>query len=143
MKRFSQRLRGSGVLAEINITSLLDLCFVLLIIFMITTPLMEQTLDVNLPRARASRDTPPDARNILSVNVSATGAVSVGQDTLRSAGELEILLARELQKNPQTVVALRADKNLRYQELLDVLDAVRRSGAPLGLANLPESKPAP
>ncbi|MDR1146012.1 MAG: biopolymer transporter ExbD [Verrucomicrobiales bacterium] len=142
MKRFSQRTRGGAVLAELNITPLLDLCFVLLIIFMITTPLMEQSLDVKLPEAKANPAYQQDAKNILSVTVSARGTISVGRDTLRSPGELAILLARELQKNPQTVVALRADRDLRYQELVDVLDVVRRSGAPLGLTNLPEATTA-
>ncbi|MDR1304850.1 MAG: biopolymer transporter ExbD [Verrucomicrobiales bacterium] len=142
MKRFSQRTRGGAVLAELNITPLLDLCFVLLIIFMITTPLMEQSLDVKLPRAKADPAYQLDAKNILSVTVSARGIISVGRNTLRSPGELATLLAEELQKNPRTVVALRADRDLRYQELVDVLDVVRRSGAPLGLTNLPEAKTA-
>jgi biopolymer transport protein ExbD len=142
MKRFSQRNRGGAVLAELNITPLLDLCFVLLIIFMITTPLMEQSLDVKLPQAKADPSYQMDVKNILSVTVNAKGVISVGKDTLRSPGELETLLARELKKNPKTVVALRADKDLRYQELVDVLDVVRRSGAPLGLTNLHEAKTA-
>jgi biopolymer transport protein ExbD len=140
MKRFSQRSRGGAVLAELNITPLLDLCFVLLIIFMITTPLMEQSLDVKLPHAKADPSYQLDAKNILNVTVNAKGVISVGRETLRSVGELEILLNKELQKNPKTVVALRADKDLRYQELVDVLDVVRRSGAPLGLTNLPDAK---
>ena len=140
MKRYSQRARSGGVLSELNITPLLDLCFVLLIIFMITTPLMEQSLDVKLPHAPADPSYQMDVKNILSVTVNAQGAISVGKDKLRNAGELEILLTRELQKNPKTVVALRADKDLRYQELVTVLDIVRRSGAPLGLTNLPDPK---
>ncbi|MDR2462658.1 MAG: biopolymer transporter ExbD [Verrucomicrobiales bacterium] len=143
MKRYSQRARGGAVLAELNITPLLDLCFVLLIIFMITTPLMEQSLDVNLPRAKADPAYRLDIGNILSVTVSNKGVIGVGKETLRTAGELEILLRHELQKNPKTVVALRADRDLRYQELMEVLDVVRRSGAPLGLTNLPDAKTTP
>ena len=143
MKRFSQRWRSNSVLAELNITPLLDLCFVLLIIFMITAPLMEQSLDVNLPRAQPDPAYQIDAANILNVTISAKGVISVGRSTLASPRELENLLQNELQKNPRTVVALRADKDLRYQELVTVLDIVRRSGAPLGLTNLPTAPTTP
>ena len=141
MKRFSQRARGGMVLAELNITPLLDLCFVLLIIFMITTPLMEQSLDINLPSLRPAPDyRPPDTNAVMNVNIDAAGIISVGRERLNSLGELETRLAGEMQRNPKTVVALRADKELRYRQLMDVLDVVRRSGAQLGLANLPEER---
>ena len=141
MKRFSQRSRGGMVLAELNITPLLDLCFVLLIIFMITTPLMEQSLDINLPSAQPSLDyRPPPADRVMNVNIDGAGVISVGREQLNSLGELETRLASEMQRNPKTVVALRADKELRYRQLMDVLDIVRRSGAQLGLANIPEER---
>jgi biopolymer transport protein ExbD len=55
MKRFSQR-HGYSTMAELNITPLLDLAFVLLIIFVITTPLIEQGIELALPTATASRE---------------------------------------------------------------------------------------
>ena len=74
MRRFSQR--GHLVtLSEINITPLLDLAFVLLIIFVITTPLLEQGLNLNLPRG-GSNDLPLDRGDIRTVSVDADGAYS-------------------------------------------------------------------
>ena len=137
MKRFSQRWHGGGVLAELNVTPLLDLCFVLLIIFMITTPLMEQQMDVKLPKAHSNPTYKIDPKSIIQVNVDAKGFITVNKQRL-SPRELESYLGSAVQKNPEAVVALRADANLRYQELMDVLDVVKRSGAKLGLSNTPD-----
>jgi len=72
MKRFSQRSH-LVTLNEINITPLLDLAFVLLIIFVITTPLLEKGLDLKLPVDRNASDHPPDPRNVRTVEISAQG----------------------------------------------------------------------
>ena len=137
MKRYSQRWHSGGVLAELNITPLLDLCFVLLIIFMITTPLMEQQMEIKLPKARPNAAYKIDPKSIIQVMVDSKGAITANKRVLTSA-ELEVYLADALRKDPDAVVALRADASLRYQELMDVLDVVKRSGVRLGLANTPD-----
>jgi len=140
MKRYSERFHGRGVLSELNITPLLDLCFVLLIIFMISTPLMEQQMAVNLPKSRPKASNKIDPQSIVQVTVDGHGGIvcSKRQVTLK---ELELLLKQHMTDDPDTVVALRADAGLRYQELIDVLDVVKDSGAKLGLATVPEKRP--
>ena len=72
MKRFSQRSH-LVTLSEINITPLLDLAFVLLIIFVITTPFLDQGLDLKLPTGRNDSDHTPDQKNIRTVEITARG----------------------------------------------------------------------
>ncbi|NJK90870.1 MAG: biopolymer transporter ExbD [Blastochloris sp.] len=74
MKRHSSRYQGH-VMTELNITPLLDLVFVLLIIFMITTPLIEQQISLSLP---TSKPTPPaqvDPKSVLQVSLDAQGSI--------------------------------------------------------------------
>ena len=71
MRRFSQR-SSLVTLSEINITPLLDLAFVLLIIFVITTPLLEQSINLKLPRG-GQPDQRIEKRNVRTVEVSVTG----------------------------------------------------------------------
>lgn len=137
MKRISDRFRTS-TLAELNITPLLDLVFVLLIIFMISTPVLEQQMTLNLPSA--SPDTQPeiDPRSVKSVTVDSSGKIFLEKAPV-TVQQLETELIRLRTANPDTVVSLRADADLKYQELVRVLDAVKNAGVKLGLANLPEA----
>jgi biopolymer transport protein ExbD len=125
-------------LAELNITPLLDLVFVLLIIFMISTPVLEQQMTLNLPSA--SPDTQPeiDPRSVKSVTVDSSGKIFLEKAPV-TIQQLETELIRLRTANPDTVVSLRADADLKYQELVRVLDAVKKAGVKLGLANLPEA----
>src|SRR6516164_9714974 len=72
MRRFSQR-SALVTLSEINITPLLDLAFVLLIIFIITTPLLEQSMPMKLPSANGSDVQKVDPRNIHTVEIGLVG----------------------------------------------------------------------
>ena len=77
MRRFSQR-SYLVTLSEINITPLLDLAFVLLIIFVITTPLLEQSIDLKLPRG-GQPDKSVNKRDIRTVEISSTGVLCARQ----------------------------------------------------------------
>ena len=72
MRRFSQR-SALVTLSEINITPLLDLAFVLLIIFVITTPLLEQSINLKLPKGMGQPDKKVDPRNVRTVEISVNG----------------------------------------------------------------------
>src|SRR5262245_23218785 len=72
MRRFSQRSH-LVTLSEINITPLLDLAFVLLIIFVITTPLLDNGFNLKLPKANALPENPPDKRDINTVEITSKG----------------------------------------------------------------------
>ena len=125
-------------LAELNITPLLDLVFVLLIIFMITTPLMEQQLPVDLPKASTSIATSrPDPKSILTLTLAKDGSALLGSEKIR-LDQLTSLLAQRKARDPELVVSLRADSSLPYETVFRALEAVRSAGARLDLANTPD-----
>ncbi len=126
-------------MAELNITPLLDLVFVLLIIFMITTPLMEQQLPVDLPKASTSIATSlPDPKSILTLTLAKDGSTLLGSEKIR-LDQLTSLLTQRKARDPQLVVSLRADSSLPYETVFRALEAVRSAGARLDLANFPDT----
>ena len=137
--RRSFRSHSQGhALAELNITPLLDLVFVLLIIFMITTPLMEQQLPVDLPKATTSLPTTmPDPKTILTLTLSKDGSVLLGSEKV-TLDQLTPLLTQRKARDPELVVSLRADSSLPYEKIFRALEAVRSAGARLDLANTPD-----
>jgi biopolymer transport protein ExbD len=125
MRRFSQRSH-LVTLSEINITPLLDLAFVLLIIFVITTPLLEQSIDLKLPRGGRT-ETKLDKSNIRTVEISNTGVYALDKQRM-SLDQLTTRLATEARSNPNLVVYIRADKDSRYELFATVLDTCQRNG---------------
>ena len=116
MRRFSQR-SSLVTLNEINITPLLDLAFVLLIIFVITTPLLEKGLDLNLPKALARNDKPVPKENVRTVEIDAQGRYSMSKHAL-TLKQLLPQLAKDFQMNPEIVIYIRADENSKVKELV-------------------------
>ncbi len=137
--RRSSRSSSGLALAELNITPLLDLVFVLLIIFMITTPLMEQQHPVDLPKASTSIATSlPDPKSILTLTLAKHGSTLLGSEKIR-LDQLTSLLTQRKARDPQLVVSLRADSSLPYETVFRALEAVRSAGARLDLANFPDT----
>src|SRR5580692_1123364 len=108
MRRFSQRSHMVTV-AEINITPLLDLAFVLLIIFVITTPLLEQSLSLKLPKG-GQPDQHIDKRNIRTVEISNTGVYFLDKQRM-TLNEMLGRLDSEFKSNPELIVYIREDKD--------------------------------
>src|SRR5512141_2283364 len=100
MRRFSER-NSLVTLSEINITPLLDLAFVLLIIFVITTPLLEQSLPVNLPKGGSN--TKVERENVKTVEISTGGVFALDRIRMTPA-EIERRLVYEARKNPNLIV---------------------------------------
>ncbi|MGA4645304.1 ExbD/TolR family protein [Limisphaera sp. 4302-co] len=125
MRRFSQRTH-LVTLSEINITPLLDLAFVLLIIFVITTPLLEQSLPLKLPQG-GQPDVPLDPRLVRTVEITAQGVYVLDRRPLR-LDQLEAVLAAEYRANPNLVVYIRADENGPYKHVAALLDRCLRHG---------------
>jgi biopolymer transport protein ExbD len=125
MRRFSQR-SYLVTLSEINITPLLDLAFVLLIIFVITTPLLEQSIDLKLPRG-GQAEKRIEKRDIATVEISNTGVYALDKQRL-SLPQLIAKLAGEFRSNPNLVVYIRADKESRYDLVAQVIDGCQRNG---------------
>jgi len=126
MRRFSQRTH-LVTLSEINITPLLDLAFVLLIIFIITTPLLEKGMELKLPVGRNSVDRPPDQRNVRTVEIAANGSYAVNQSVMPLA-QLVDALARDFQSNPELIIYVRADENSRMKDFVALTDACTGRG---------------
>jgi biopolymer transport protein ExbD len=125
MRRFSQR-SSLVTLNEINITPLLDLAFVLLIIFVITTPLLEQGLHMQLPTG-GKPDQPIDPKDVRTVEVNAQGALMLERQRL-NIDQVEAALVRDFNANRNLVVYLRADENSRWKDVEAVIDRCQRHG---------------
>ncbi len=136
MRRFSDR-QAMHTLAELNVTPLLDLAFVLLIIFMITTPLMEKKTDVVLPSSAASANaTDPSAVQRITIHKDAE--ITLNDETVDTPS-LASRLAAIHASRPDAAVVIRSDKELPVQKLIDVMDAVQRAGiAKVGVITQPE-----
>ena len=122
-------------MAEINMTPLVDVMLVLLIIFIVTAPLMSQSLKVDLPQVKATpNDMKPD---VVRITLDAAGQVywndaSIGDD------QLSTRLMEAGKRTPAPEVHLSADRNTRYQRIADVMSAAREAGIQkLGFVTLP------
>ncbi len=125
MRRFSQR-SYLVTLSEINITPLLDLAFVLLIIFVITTPLLTQSIDINLPKGGAptTRFQPRDVRN---VEINRQGSYTLDRRRMDVA-QVTQELVRSTRANPNTVVRVCVDEEGFNKYTIDLLDRCVRNG---------------
>jgi biopolymer transport protein ExbD len=125
MRRFSQK-HGFQTLSEINVTPLLDLAFVLLIIFIITTPLMEKSTGIILPSSKAASDAVNPALE-QTVSLSKDDQVALNNQPV-SLDQLASLLSAKYSSQPGVSVLVRSHRDLPVQKLVDVLDAIRRAG---------------
>jgi biopolymer transport protein ExbD len=126
MRRFSQR-NSLVTLNEINITPLLDLAFVLLIIFIITRPLLEGNIDMQLPQDMGKPDTRNiDRHNIRVVEISMRGDYWL-QGRHLSLPQLDAELARARRENPKLIVDVRADKRTVYDFVAAVMNSLQRN----------------
>src|SRR5882724_4005158 len=109
MRRFSQR-NSLVTLSDINITPLLDLAFVLLIIFVITTPLLEKGLDLKLPKVGGQPDRPIRKEDVRVVEINSRGEYALNKSTMK-LDEIVRNLRMDYSGNPNLVVYIRADEN--------------------------------
>ena len=113
-------------MAELNVTPLLDLAFVLLIIFIITTPLLESNIPLQLPTGSPKNTLPPDPKSIRTVSIDRNGQVFLESKPIELP-MLEEALATFQRNTPDAAVIVRADKSLRYQQVVDVMDVLQRA----------------
>jgi biopolymer transport protein ExbD/biopolymer transport protein TolR len=137
--------RRAAVMAEINVTPMVDVMLVLMIIFMVSAPLMTSTIDIDLPIASGgksmSQNTPP-----LTVSVKRTGGncnsaveTYVG-DALVPASELaaKITAIRSTRTEADNTVFLRGDRDVCYTDMMKLLGMVRAAGFKANIVILPE-----
>ncbi len=122
---------GSGrqSLSEINVTPLVDVMLVLLIIFMVTAPLIQQGVQVNLPEARAKAIQAEEQKLVLSVKADRTLWLGSSEDAARiPLDQLEDKLRANARAQKDKELFLNADKTLPYGFIVDVMAAVQRAG---------------
>jgi biopolymer transport protein ExbD len=126
MRRFSQR-NSLVTLSDINITPLLDLAFVLLIIFIITTPLLEQGLNLKLPQGGQPDNPKLDPRNIRTIDISQNGLYKFGGSFSQPAA-IASALKREQSGNPNLIVYIRGDQEGALRHTAAMLNQLERAG---------------
>ena len=124
MKRRTGRSR-LRVVSEMNLTPMMDLTFLLLITFIITFPMLEQGIPVNLPKGRAD-SLESQARSTV-VTVDAEGRIYLGEEQM-DAGTLERRLAQIVAETPDAPVLVRGDEKVAYGAVVTVLKITHRLG---------------
>jgi len=119
---------GSGAMADINVTPLVDVMLVLLIIFMITAPMLTHRVKIDLPQPSKDQTPPPTEPPepiVLSVR---TGGSYYWNDQAVSEEQLQQMLAVTSKKNPQPELQIQADKTAKYQFVATVLTDAKNAG---------------
>jgi biopolymer transport protein ExbD len=138
MRRYSQRQSLSS-LSEINITPLLDLAFVLLIIFMITTPLLESSMTLIIPSS-GEKNPPVSSSHPQILSIDRTETVRINNQVVDTAA-LPDRLTELKRNNPDIAVVIRPDRELPVQKLVTLMDALQRAGiSKVGIATKAEAK---
>jgi biopolymer transport protein ExbD len=138
MRRYSQR-NSLSTLSEINITPLLDLAFVLLIIFMITTPLLENSMSLVIPSSGAA-STPVNASQVQTISIDRNEAITLNNHVI-DLDSLSAQLIQLKQANPDVAVVIRPDRELPVQKLVSLMDALQHAQiTKVGIATKVESK---
>jgi biopolymer transport protein ExbD len=124
MARKFQRKDRLSALTEINVTPLIDLAFALLIIFMITTPLLEQTVDLNLP-VETSKPQPEDRVDFQSISIDRAGNYYWGKEKVTGEQISDLLDTLSMDPVPP-VLSVRADAQLPYQHVITLVDMIKQ-----------------
>ncbi|MEA2165259.1 MAG: biopolymer transport protein TolR [Thermoanaerobaculia bacterium] len=117
--------RSHAVLSNINVTPLVDVCLVLLIIFMVVVPVMVNGVPVKLPVAKG--EPVPESQRQLAITVKDDGSVYIGAVVVR-ADQVVSELQRMHAEAPERAIAVRGDQRVAYGEVIKVLDACRGAG---------------
>jgi biopolymer transport protein TolR len=118
---------GGRQRAEINVTPMIDVLLVLIIIFMVITPLKQVGLNTLVPQTPAPGQQPAAPANDIVVTVHRDNTVSLNQELLPAA-ELEQRLRRLFKGRPTQVIFVRGDKDLEFRPVAEAIDMARGAG---------------
>jgi len=125
MRNGRKRNNESKLLAEINVTPLVDVVLVLLIIFMVTAPMLQMGIDVNLPRVKSKSIDVTEEKLVLTINSGKEIFINKNKTDLPDLGvKLESIFSNRIDRE----VFMRADKNVPYGFVVEVMSAVRKAG---------------
>ena len=120
----TQQGRTATSLSEINVTPLVDVMLVLLIIFMVTAPILQTGIDVQLPETKSVKDVNPESRIVISI--SREGELYYGSQGI-NLNDLPDFIRKDA-KSPKDAIFLRADKDVKWLSIVSVIDKVRGAG---------------
>jgi biopolymer transport protein ExbD len=121
--------KKGGPMADINVTPMADIMIVLLIIFMVITPMLQKGVDVKLPQAGNTKERKDEPRTIV-VAVRKDAATYLGSTKLDDQSQLGPQIKERLQDLPEgsRMIFLKADQELAYSEVMKVMDICREAG---------------
>ena len=116
-----------SVQSDINVTPLVDVCLVLLIIFMVVTPLLQSGIPVLLPETNKPEKYPEGQKQV-KVAIQEDGKIFIGQDWVPTRAELTKRMEDMLATDPQKEVVIKADRRLKYRDVREVMKALNDAG---------------
>jgi biopolymer transport protein TolR len=138
----NQQGRTQTSLSEINVTPLVDVMLVLLVIFMVTAPILQTGIDVNLPKTRESRAEQPKPRAVV-ISIDKDGTIYLStQSEARpvNVADLPALIREKLGQSGDRKVYVRGDGDTPYRIIAYVLDVAKQAGAEVSLVTEPTVK---
>jgi len=123
----NQGRRARSSLSQINVTPFVDVMLVLLIIFMVTAPMLDQGVQVDLPEVEESPGLPAQQEPLV-VTMQRNGKIFIGKAEVETVSKLGPVLQQALKGKPDREVFLEADQNVPYGRVVQVMAAVKRAG---------------
>jgi len=114
------------VQSQINVTPLVDVCLVLLIIFMVVTPMLQKGIDVALPETKVPEKMPENSKQ-LTISIKQDGSIYVSQNWVPD-GQVAATLKSIHDQTPDKQVVLKGDRRLKYKKVREVMKLINEAG---------------